>query len=132
MVPPKGMKSMAAGAAAFTAAHAIERVAWNAFNPRFPTPWFLNAGRATALTAAAIFVAALLVAMLVRSEPLTGIAHGISTAVGAMIAMFVVLMFIGPGNLWPIVLMIGSSIVVVSAAAGGILGGLLRRRPAAV
>ena len=51
------LTSFLSGAAAFTAAHAVEVIAWrDVFAPAGDyAPWFLNAGRAVAFTAACLF-----------------------------------------------------------------------------
>ena len=54
----------------------------------------------------------------VLREPLAKVLQCIGVTVGACLAMAVVLFARGPGNLFPIVLVIGGVVVFISAAAG--------------
>jgi hypothetical protein len=48
--------------------------------------------------------------------------------IGAVVAMIVTLVAIGPGNIFPIVIVFGAGLVVFAVGAGGTLGAAVRAR----
>ena len=113
-------KNAALGAAVFGAAHLVLTARWRDwFTPGgdFP-PWFLNSGRAVALTAALLFVASVVVGLATRGPARESIVAGGNLAAGAIVSMCVVLMLTGPGTLFPIALTIGAGIIVFNCLAG--------------
>ena len=126
-------RSVALGAAVFVAAHIVIVFGWRDwFHPGgdYP-PWFLNAGRAVAFTAGALFVTGLFVGVANRGAARPSIAAGGSLAAGTVAAMCVVLVLTGPGTLFPIALAIGSLVAIISCVAGALAGSMLggaRRR----
>ena len=122
-------KSAALGAAVFGAAHLVLTTRWREwFQPGgdFP-PWFLNSGRAVALTGAALFVAAALVGLVTKGGVRAAIVAGGSLAGGAIVAMCVVLALTGPGTIFPIALTIGAGVAVISSAVGALAGSAIRK-----
>lgn len=123
-------KSAALGAAVFVAAHLVLMARWREwFQPGgdFP-PWFLNSGRAVALTAALLFIAGVFVGLSTRGTPRESSVASGNLAAGAIVAMCVVLAVTGPGTLFPIALSIGAGIVVVSCVAGALTASAIGRR----
>jgi uncharacterized membrane protein len=113
------------GAATFLAAHAVEVAGWRDWFYGVYAPWFLNSGRAVAMTAGALVAVAAIVALTIpdRREWLVA---GLSLAAGAAIAMAVVLFAVGPGTLFPIAIVVGAAVIAVSSAAGAFAGAAVR------
>lgn len=128
------LASVSIGSAAFVTAHLIEVRAWHRwFAPGSDfAPWFLNSGRAVAFTAACLFVAGAFISILSRpsSRGASGLGDasvlGGFVAVGAALAMTVVLMWMGPGTLAPIALGIGWATAAASTVSGALVGALIR------
>jgi hypothetical protein len=115
-------RSAALGAAVFGAAHLVLTARWREwFQPGgdFP-PWFLNSGRAVALTAALLFMAGVVVGLTVRGPARESIVAGGNLAGGAILAMCAVLALTGPGTLFPIALTIGAGIIVFNCVVGAL------------
>ena len=118
------------GAAAFTAAHVVEVIAWHdVFAPvgDYP-PWFLNAGRAVAFTAACLFCVSIAHTWVARSVRHTWMVATASLTVGAVVAMTVVLALSGPGTIFPLALGIGALIAAAACGSGGLIGARLSAR----
>jgi hypothetical protein len=117
-------RNLILGGAAFLAAHAVEVYRWRDwFDPsnKFG-PWFLNNGGAIIVTAVAVAAAAALSTWLwARSARHAG-RQSLEVAGGAALAMAITLIVVGPGNMFPIVLAIGTMLVTISALWGGWLG----------
>lgn len=116
---------MIGGAAAFLAAHAFEVATWRELfaSGDNVTPWFLNSGRAVAVTAVAIAIAAFVaIATGTRGRRPRVLSDGAAVAAGAGLAMTVTLFVVGPGSIAPLVLVIGWTITAASAAIGAVLG----------
>jgi hypothetical protein len=116
-------KSAVFGAVVFVAAHLVLMAGWREwFQPGgdFP-PWFLNSGRAVALTAAALFIAGAVVGLVTRGGVRDAIVAGGNLAGGAIVAMCVVLALIGPGTIFPIALTIGAGVIVFNCMAGALM-----------
>jgi|SRR5579871_5956048 len=111
------------GAAAFAAAHLVERTFWAAaFEPAaVHPPWFLNSARAVAFAAAWFFAIGIIVARARRADGLAGAA---AAAAGAIAAMVAILVAIGPGTIFPIAIAVGIGVVAASLLAGWFVGGL--------
>ena len=106
------------GAAAFLAAHAMLVAKWATWFGGQWQPWFLNdSGRAVALTAAALFAAALAASLLWALDRGDAIVHGVNVAAGATAAMIGVLVAVGPGTIFPIVIVGGLVIALASTVA---------------
>jgi hypothetical protein len=106
------------GAGAFLASHAVVRWGWREwFDPLGAhVPWFLNSGRAVAFSSVWLFiVGAALAASRRDGARLEGAA---SASGGAILAMIAILVLVGPGSLFPLVLTIGGGIVAASVFAG--------------
>ena len=122
-------KSAMFGAVVFVAAHLVLMAGWRVwFQPGgdFP-PWFLNSGRAVALTGAWLFVAGALVGLVTRGGVHDAIVAGGNLAGGASVAMCVVLAITGPGTIFPIALTIGAGVAVISSAVGALAGSAIRK-----
>jgi hypothetical protein len=117
-------RNLILGGAAFLAAHALEVYRWRDwFDPsnKFE-PWFLNSGRAITVTAAAVAAAAALSTWLWARSGRHASRQSLEVAGGAALAMAITLIVVGPGNIFPIVLAIGTMLLTVSAFLGGRLG----------
>ena len=122
-------KSAALGAAVFVAAHLVLMAGWREwFQPGgdYP-PWFLNSGRAVALTAASLFGAGVVVGLATGGAARESMVAGGNLAAGAIVVMCVVLALTGPGTLFPIALAIGAGIAVLSSVAGTLTGSAIGR-----
>jgi hypothetical protein len=117
-------KSFTLGAAAFLAVHAVEVYRWRDWFDaagRYK-PWFLNTGPSAG---AALFVFAVAGAWASALWARDGVDVGLqafAVAAGAALAMTITLFVIGPGNIFPIVLISGAGLAAVSAVLGGWLG----------
>ena len=105
------------GAAAFLAAHAVERVQWASwFADRSMVPWFTNSGRAVLMTM--VFMAAAEIVggspARTRRELMFGAAN---VAGGGIVAMIAALIATGMGTLGPIVIVVGAVLVIAGAFA---------------
>jgi hypothetical protein len=115
------------GAAAFLLADAIESRYWGWFAGGLQvSPWFLNAGRAAALTSVGVFAAGLLAGATVRRTVDKAVLGG-CVAAGSCAAMTAVLFARGPGSIFPLVLLVGAAVLLPCAAAGASASLLLRR-----
>jgi hypothetical protein len=115
-------RSVVLGAAAFLAAHAVLVAKWATWFGGQWEPWFLNdSGRAVALTAATLFAAALAAGLLWALDRADAIVHGINVAAGAAAAMIGVLVAVGPGTIFPIVIVGGLVIALASTVAASAL-----------
>jgi hypothetical protein len=109
------------GAAAFLLAHAVEWQFWDAY---FGRPgrdaWFLNTGQATGWTVICVAVAALIGGLGTsdRRELITAAAN---VAAGATVAMAATLFTIGPGTIFPLVIVIGGALLTAAAFAGALV-----------
>ncbi|MBZ5559624.1 MAG: hypothetical protein LAO77_20340 [Acidobacteriia bacterium] len=122
-------KDVVFGALAFVGAHAVEAAAWRSwFAPGGDyAAWFLNSGRAVAFTAVCLFVVSLLGSALGAADQRDSLVRGAYFSGGAVASMTVVLIVVGPGTIWPIVLVGGAAIISACAVAGAYAGGAIRR-----
>jgi hypothetical protein len=112
------------GAVAFAAAHAIEAAA----HIGGPQPWFIGALPSALLTSAVIFAAGVLAGWQGGGGLSTALLSGVALTAGATVPL-VLLLFAhpgGPGNLFPIAIMIGVALVACCAIAGAFAGSLAR------
>ena len=112
--------SFGLGAAAFLAAHAVERARWRSWFSAEWEPFFMNSGRAVAFTAVCVLIAGLIAGLLARDRR-DALIHAGNVAAGAAAAMIVTLFATGPGTLFPIAIVLGIAIL----AAGSYLGALV-------
>jgi hypothetical protein len=115
--------AIAAGAAAFVAAHIVQLLTWRVlFEPGLEqAPWFLNSGRAVAFAAACLFLTSLVYSRLARRAETTWTADGLALTVGAVVAMTIVLAVRGPGTIFPIAWTVGALILSASCTAGSFI-----------
>jgi hypothetical protein len=113
------------GAATFLAAHVVEVAGWREWFYGVYAPWFLNSGRAVALTAGSLMVVAAIAALTI-SDRRDWLVVGMNLTAGATVAMVIVLFAVGPGTLFPIAIVIGTVVVAVSSAAGALAGAAVR------
>ncbi len=118
-----GWKEIIAGGLTFLVAHAMEVEAWPWFDPAgTSTPWFLNAGRAVAFTAATLLIVGVIAGLSPSISRHGAVARGCNIAAGAIAAMTIVLFANGPGTLFPIALVFGAAIAVMSSVSGTLVG----------
>jgi hypothetical protein len=104
------------GVSAFVLADALTVREWAVLGGRFQ-PWFLNSGGAVALTAGLCAAAAAIAAGVDRRAPFIKIAA--LNAAGAFAASLVVIVVrVGGGNLFPIVVVLDALVLLASSAAG--------------
>lgn len=108
----------------FVVAHVIEATLWQRWFGGDHRPWFLNSGRAVALTMSGMFV----VSMIATARSDRPLVQGLYIAAGGVTAMTVVLLLTGQGTLFPIVIAIGSGLVILSSLMGAWVGGAVSRR----
>jgi hypothetical protein len=113
------------GATAFIAAHAVEA----ALRIGGEHPWFLSELPSLLFTAGTMALTGLVVGSVTRGAFVDIFLHAIFLVIGAGAAMTVTLFLQpdGPGNLFPIVLIVGTCVLGVSGVAGAALGWLLAR-----
>ena len=119
-------RSLGLGAATFLATHAVVVAKWNLWfgggYGRPQKPWFLNDGNGpVALTAAALCIAAIAAAALWARSRGESIRHGLNVAMGATIASTAVLFSVGPGTIFPIVIVFSGAIALLSSAIGSLV-----------
>jgi hypothetical protein len=86
--------------------------------------WWLDSRAGVLRVGGLLFLAGLFVAMW---RYRTAIYAGIALWAGAVVGMAVVLFTIGPGDIWPIVLVVGSAISAAAVLAGVVMGRTVRR-----
>lgn len=123
--------SLLFGAALFVAAHVALLATWRRwFDPAGAYPvWFLNSGRAVAVTTAWLLIVPLIGALAVPPARDAVGRRMLSVALGAVAAMAGVLFVTGPGTIFPIVLAVGAVLVAAPVAAGTYIAALARARP---
>jgi hypothetical protein len=90
------------------------------------TGWWLNSGTGVASMLAAEFVVAFVVAWwrtIGRRE------RSISLWLGALAGMAVYLMWVGPGTIWPIVLVVSALVTAAPVLAGAAVASILEWAP---
>jgi hypothetical protein len=100
-----------------------------AFAQRFtPTGWWLNSGRGVTITCLVLALLAVPVGAAALSWPLqprSAVWPGALWA-GANIGLAIVLFRVGPGNIFPIVLVVGAGISALAVGTGSLFGALPR------
>jgi hypothetical protein len=112
------------GAATFIAAHAIEVAARIGGDQ----PWFISELASTIFTTSLICVAGVIVGATSKGFH-DWIVSAVSFVVGAAVVMTVTLFTHpkGPGNLFPLALMLGTAFIAFGTFAGAATGQLIRR-----
>ena len=118
------------GAIAFGVAEGIWLLGHFVFG--FPSLWVLEPTSGIVFCALVLALSAIAMAA-TRGDDVTWLQSFAFISLGAYGALIVVLFLVGPGNLWPLVLLIDGVLVVPAVFAGALLGDLLRdfRRRAA-
>ena len=88
-------------------------------------PWFLNSGATIVLTLTVLFVVSLIAGLCVRVPQRTRLLAGLGMCGGANATMVVWLFVIGPGNIWPIVIVMGSLIITPAVILGIAIASLI-------
>jgi hypothetical protein len=115
--------SAAAGGVLFLAVQAMMvNLVSGAVATADPPWWFLNSGRNVAIVAAVLASGAAVLALtgsdiLIRATAFAG---------GAMLAMIALLFVIGPGSIFPIVIVVGGVVMSIAVACGAVVGRLVR------
>jgi hypothetical protein len=109
--------AFAIGAAAFAAA----QIAWSLVHAHagWRDPWVLKPVPGIVLCMGLLAVAAAFAAAW-RRRPGFFIERVAFVAAGAIAAMIVALMIVGPGNLWPIVIVFDSVIIIAAVTVGAV------------
>jgi len=115
-------RAILSGAAAFLLAHNLERVMWTTWftDAQSMVPWFLNSGRAVAVTLLCVFVAEVL-SGLFEPDRHDLVRHAANVSAGAIIALIFALFASGPGTIAPLVIIIGGALVIAAAFAGSLV-----------
>ena len=125
-------KSLLVGALAFVAGHYLEAAGWGTwFRGGEHPPWFLNDGnRAVLFMMACMFVTTLITGVLWARGKHDAIVHGGNVTAGAVAAMIVLIFAApgGPGNLFPIAIVIGGFMLLLSTAAASAIVAAIKRR----
>lgn len=81
--------------------------------------WWLDSGTRVAIVVATLFVSA---AALARATSASRWGAAASLWAGAMVTMTTVLFWIGPGTIWPIVLVVAAMLTAAAIASGTFVG----------
>ena len=84
--------------------------------------WWLNSGRGVATTMAILFVTS--IGVCGRSD--TPWFRAAAMATGALVGMTATLLWIGPGTLWPIVLLVAAALTCTAVYAGAWVARIVR------
>ena len=117
------------GGVTFLGTHAVEAGAWGTwFAPGVDhAAWFLNSGRAVALTVVCLFAVGALNGAFGSADQREALVRGAYFSGGAIVSMSVVLIVIGPGTLAPLAWLIGAVIVAKPGVSGALVGWAIRR-----
>jgi hypothetical protein len=117
------------GGLTFLGAHAVEASRWRSwFAPAGDFgPWFLNSGRAVAFTVLCLFIVSMVSGAVGSAGQRDWLARGAYFSGGAVAAMTIVLFAVGPGTIWPIVLVSGAAVVATSGVSGSFVGWAARK-----
>ena len=113
--------SVVIGVVAFGLAHAlITGTSFRATLTPDPMirPWFTNSGGSVLLTAALVALAAFAIA-LGAADRRSAMMRGATVGVGAIVAMFAVMLQMGIGTLGPIAFVVGGAVLLAAGTAGG-------------
>jgi hypothetical protein len=100
-----------------------------AFSQRFtPTGWWLNSGQGVAIIVLVLSLLAVPVSAAAGSWPWQSrsVVWPGALWAGANIGLAIVLFRVGPGNIFPIVLVVGAGISAIAVGAGSLFGALAR------
>jgi hypothetical protein len=92
-------------------------IALNRFNG-----WWLDSGRGVGITLGVLFGTAFLIAYW-RTEG--RVARAFSLWAGSLVGMTMFLFWVGPGTIWPIVLVIGGGMTAAPVLAGAVVAAVL-------
>ena len=115
----------AVGAVAFAMAQGIW--SWGHAHEGWKGAWMLKSGSGIAFGLALLALTSAVICALQR-KPNTVVNCAAFVAMGAVAAMTIALLLIGPGNLWPIVIAFDGAMIGVAVAAGALIGKILARR----
>lgn len=126
------------GLLAFALTHVFFSLTWDSFNRwggyKYGA-WFLNARNSMVFMSLVLFITAFLTSLRAATTAWDRFICGFGILFGAMVAMTATLFIIGPGNLWPLVIILGTGLITVSVFLGVIASALVmylhRRRPEA-
>lgn len=90
-----------------------------------PSQWVLEPTFGIVFCAFVLFVSAIAMAA-TRGEGTTWLQSFAFVSLGAYGALIALLFVVGPGNLWPLVLLIDAVLVIPTVFVGALLGDLLR------
>jgi hypothetical protein len=113
--------SVVFGAATFLATHLVVIRKWTTWFDGQQAPWFLNSARAVGFTALCLLAAGLVASACWARNRDEAITHAANVAAGALLAMTVVLFFVGPGTIFPLVIVFGGAIALFSSAIGSLM-----------
>ena len=91
----------------------------------FPSAWVLKPTSGIAFSALVLLVTSSVMTA-TRKDDLSWPQCFVLAATGAYAAVIASLFLLGPGNLWPLVLILDAVIVIVAVFAGALLGDLVR------
>ena len=116
------------GFGTFVLLHVFFALTWNSLFKwhSVDVPWFLNSGASIVLTLTVLFVVSLIAGLCVHVSRRTRLLAGLGMWGGANIAMIVVLFVLGPGNMWPIVIVMASLLMTPAVALGTALASLVQ------
>ena len=119
----------AIGAAAFTAL----QTAWSLGHSMlgWRGAWIMKTGEGIA-ACVVVFAIVSAAAIAWRFKPAELMRRALAMLAGAIVAMSVALMILGPGNLWPLVIVFDGVIILGALLFGGVIGGVIGGRRAAV
>ncbi|MBP7147873.1 MAG: hypothetical protein KBD01_10040 [Acidobacteria bacterium] len=87
-------------------------------------PWFLNSGKALVSSCAFIFICTVVILLARRRS---SIADVLALTAGIVLGSAIVLVSLGAGNIWPLVLIFGSVLCTVSVVLGAAVAFGVRR-----
>ena len=116
-------KSFVLGAVAFLAAHIVQVSRWDWFeSPALHPAWFLNSGRAVGLTFCCLFLVSAAVSALADADHKAVFRSEANLFAGSLMLMLVVLIFVGPGSIFPIVIVVGAAVLLFGIVLGAFVG----------
>ena len=112
--------SFVVGVSAFALLQLFLKATWSKWFgwQKVSEAWFLNSGRSALLTIAVLFAAAVGLGVVVHRLQRRWAPAATAMALGVCAAMCAILIAMGPGNIWPIVLVIGGIVTAVPVILG--------------
>jgi len=125
-MPTTGLiaRSVLLGAFAFCAAQIPLLIATPAVAGISAPGWFLNSGRNVLLVGSILAIGA----AVVRARKAASDRDAVFYGIGAVAAMIVTLSVIGPGSIFPIVIVFGTCVVAFAVGLGATCGAAVRAR----